>query len=142
MIGKPNIEIYLNGHSCDYTSIDRISRESIILEEPCLIIGLFVQSEVVRDVPPTFKERGLMQRFLYSFPHSLVGHRKISPNSINPSIINQYMLNVTKLMQVDTKIAVKLTLDQLANQSEKELRQEIETMFLDGACFNLLLITN
>ncbi len=130
--GKANIEIYLNGHSCDYTSIDRISRESIVLEEPCLTIGLFVQPDVVRDVPPTFKERGLMQRFLYSFPCSLVGHRKISPNSINPSIKNHYMLNVIKLMQINNKVASKLTLNQEANQSEKELRQEIETMFLDG----------
>jgi replicative DNA helicase len=130
--GKANIEIYLNGHSSDYTSIDRIGRESITLEAPCLTIGLFVQPEVVRDVPPTFKERGLMQRFLYSFPRSLVGYRKISPNPINPSIKNQYMLNVNKLMQINTKKEVKITLDQTANQSEKELRQELETMFLDG----------
>lgn len=48
----------------------------MFLDGGMLTIGLFVQPEVVRDVPPTFKERGLMQRFLYSFPLSLVGHRK------------------------------------------------------------------
>ena len=47
--GRANIEIYLNGHTGDYTPIDRIGREPILLNEPCLTIGLFVQPEVIRD---------------------------------------------------------------------------------------------
>ncbi len=130
--GKANFDIYLNGHTGDYTPIDRIGREPILLQEPCLTIGLFVQPEVVRDVPPTFKERGLMQRFLYSFPRSLVGYRKISPEPIKPSVKNQYLLNVKKMMRIVVNEPVALTLDHQASQSEKQLRQEIENMFVEG----------
>lgn len=130
--GKANIDIYLNGHTGDYTPIDRIGREPILLNEPCLTIGLFVQSEVVRDVPATFKERGLMQRFLYSFPKSLVGHRKITPRSISEEVRTKYMFGVRKLLQFQPSESIKLTFDNEAIKLEQEIRQGIEYMLRDG----------
>lgn len=130
--GKANLEIFLKGFSGDYCAVDRIGREAKILNEPALTIGLFVQPYVVQDVPASFQERGLMPRFLYSFPRSLVGHRKITPEVIEANIKNQYLLNVKKLLCMEATEAVQLTLHDNARQAEEELREDIEKMFLEG----------
>jgi replicative DNA helicase len=130
--GRANIEIYLNGHTGDYTPIDRIGREPILLNEPCLTIGLFVQPEVIRDVPPSFDERGLMQRFLYSFPPSIVGYRKTSPESIPEEVRSAYIQNIKKMMQLFAGEPVKLTFTESAKEKQLDLREYLESMFRDG----------
>ncbi|MCR8867473.1 YfjI family protein [Peribacillus frigoritolerans] len=130
--GKANLEIFLKGFSGDYCAVDRIGREAKILNEPALTIGLFVQPQVVQDVPASFRERGLMDRFLYSFPRSLVGHRKISPQVIHTDIKNQYLTNVKKLLCMEATAAVPLALHENARQVEEALREELEKMFLEG----------
>lgn len=130
--GKANLEIFLKGFSGDYCAVDRIGREAKILNEPALTIGLFVQPHVVQDVPASFRERGLMDRFLYSFPCSLVGHRKISPQVIEADVKNQYLLNIKKLLRMKATATVELTLLDNARQAEEALREELEKMFLEG----------
>lgn len=130
--GKANLEIFLKGFSGDYCAIDRIGREGKILEEPALTIGLFLQPYVVKDVPISFQERGLMPRFLYSFPRSLVGHRKIAPQSITEEVKNKYLLNMRKLLSMDVNEKYELLLNKNARKDEEALRGEIEEMFLEG----------
>ncbi|KIL72342.1 YfjI family protein [Bacillus badius] len=130
--GKANLEIFLKGFSGDYCAVDRIGRATIILIEPALTICLFLQPHVVQSVPVSFLERGLMPRFLFSFPRSLVGYRKITPRVINAEVKNQYLLNVKKLLYLKAEEAVRLTLQNNARQAEEAFRGEIEKMFLDG----------
>ncbi|MGE6379217.1 YfjI family protein [Peribacillus muralis] len=130
--GKANLEIFLKGFSGDYCAVDRMGREAKILNEPALTIGLFVQPHVVQDVPASFQERGLMPRFLYSFPRSLVGQRKITPQTVDVNVKNQYILNVKKLLSMEVTEAVQLTLLDNARQAEEALRGVIEKMFLEG----------
>lgn len=130
--GKANLEIFLKGFSGDYCAVDRIGREAKILNDPALTIGLFIQPHVVQDVPVSFQERGLMPRFLYSFPRSLVGHRKITPQEIEKAVKDQYLLNIKKLLCMEGTAAVPLTLLENGRQAEIALRGEIEKMFLEG----------
>lgn len=130
--GKANLEIFLKGFSGDYCAVDRIGRDAKILNEPALTIGLFVQPHVVQDTPASFQERGLMPRFLYSFPRSLVGYRKITPQPIETDVKNHYTLNIRKLLRMGAAEAVQLTLTDTAKQAEETLRGEIEGMFLEG----------
>ncbi len=130
--GKANLEIFLKGFSGDYCAVDRIGRATIILIEPALTICLFLQPHVVQSVPASFLERGLMPRFLFSFPRSLVGHRKITPRVIDAEVKNQYLLNVKKLLYLKAEEEVQLTLHNNARQAEEAFRGEIEKMFLDG----------
>ncbi|MDQ0880960.1 YfjI family protein [Peribacillus sp. V2I11] len=130
--GKANIEIFLKGFSGDYCAVDRIGRAAIILNEPALTICLFLQPHVVQGVPAIFLERGLMPRFLFSFPHSLVGHRKITPQVIEAEVKNEYLLNVKKLLYLKAAEEVQLTLHNNGRQAEEAFRGEIEKMFLDG----------
>ena len=48
------------------------------IQRPCLTIGLAVQPEVLQGLAgrPGFRGRGLLARFLYSLPESLVGRRQ------------------------------------------------------------------
>ncbi|PFO04673.1 hypothetical protein COJ85_11620 [Bacillus sp. AFS076308] len=130
--GKANLEIFLKGFSGDYCAVDRIGRAAIILNEPALTICLFLQPYVVQGVPAIFLERGLMPRFLLSFPRSLVGHRKISPPVIEAEVKNEYLLNVKRLLYLKAAEEVQLTLHSDARQAEEAFRGEIEKMFLDG----------
>lgn len=130
--GKANFEIFLKGFSGDYCAVDRIGRETKILNEPALTIGLFIQPHVIQNVPASFRERGLMDRFLYSFPRSIVGYRKISPQLIGEEVKNRYLMNVKKLLSMEVKEAVELTLLDNARQAEETLRGKIEKMFLEG----------
>ncbi|HZG72275.1 MAG TPA: YfjI family protein [Chondromyces sp.] len=130
--GRANIEIYLNGHTGDYTPIDRIGREPILLNEPCLTIGLFVQPEVVRGLPPAFEERGLMQRFLYSFPPSIVGYRKVNPQPIPEIVKEKYSLNIKKMMRFNVGESIQLTFDEAATAARIDMAEVLEQMFIDG----------
>ena len=74
----PNLGVYLKGHAGDLLKVDRRGRPPEYVERPCLTIGLAVQPEVLRGLAsrPGFGGRGLLARFLYSLPESLVGRRQ------------------------------------------------------------------
>jgi replicative DNA helicase len=74
----PNLGVYLKGHAGDLLKVDRRGRPPEYVQRPCLTIGLTVQPEVLQGLAsrPGFRGRGLLARFLYSLPASLVGRRQ------------------------------------------------------------------
>jgi replicative DNA helicase len=78
----PNLGVYLKGHAGDLLKVDRRGRAPEYVERPCLTIGLAVQPDVLQGLAsrPGFRGRGLLARFLYSLPQSLVGHRQPGPH--------------------------------------------------------------
>ncbi|MCM3636377.1 YfjI family protein [Sporosarcina luteola] len=97
--GKQNLDIYLKAFSADYTAIDRMLRESVVLQKPRLTIGLFVQSSVIENLPKNFSNRGLTQRFLYALPTSTLGYRSENPKEVEDHVENLYYSNVQKLLE-------------------------------------------
>lgn len=133
-----NMNLYLEAHTGDSVAIDRVGRETIYLREPCLTIGLFVQPEILKKLPTVFYERGLMQRFLYSFPKSFVGYRKISPNPINHATKNKYYHNIKQLIKFEPHKPLVFTLSREAAHLEVLNRTEIEVMLQeDGELGNI-----
>jgi len=57
---------------------NRISREGISVPNPALAVAICVQPQVLEDLAQkrTFRGEGLMARFLYAVPTSMVGRRK------------------------------------------------------------------
>ncbi|WP_367620957.1 DUF3987 domain-containing protein [Streptomyces olivoreticuli] len=96
--GTPNMEVFLKGHAGDRLRVDRRSREEYV-EAPALTMGLAVQPTVLEDIGRNrgFDGRGLLARFLYALPESLVGHRKISPTPVPEAAAARYERNVTAL---------------------------------------------
>ncbi|MGW0559960.1 YfjI family protein [Streptomyces sp. NPDC003016] len=96
--GTPNMEVFLKGHAGDRLRVDRRSREEYI-EAPALTMGLAVQPAVLEDIGKNrgFDGRGLLARFLYSLPESLVGYRKINPDPVPEEVAARYENSVTAL---------------------------------------------
>jgi replicative DNA helicase len=69
------------------------------VERPCLTIGLAVQPEVLRGLTsrPGFRGRGLLARFLYSLPASLVGHRQAGAPPVPQAVADRYALELQAL---------------------------------------------
>ncbi len=126
-----SMNLYLEAHPGDSVTIDRMGRESIHLEEPSLTIGLFIQPETIRSLPPSFSDRGLMQRFLYSFPVSRVGFRQTTPEPIDETIRATYINNMEQLLEFKPDNPVHLTLSTGASEVEVQNRDEIEIMLQD-----------
>ncbi|MCH6161556.1 DUF3987 domain-containing protein [Streptomyces sp. M600PL45_2] len=96
--GAPNMEVFLKGHAGDRLKVDRRNREEF-MEAPALTMGLAVQPSVLEDIGKNrgFDGRGLLARFLYALPESLVGYRKIGPEPVPESVAARYERNVTAL---------------------------------------------
>lgn len=126
-----SMNLYLEAHPGDTVTIDRMGRESIHLDEPSLTIGLFIQPETVRSLPASFNERGLMQRFLYAFPESMVGYRLSTPKSIDESVRAAYLSNMKRLLEYQPDTPLMLNLSREAAAAEIRNREEIEVMLQD-----------
>lgn len=74
----PNLDLVLKAWSGDQCRVDRISRDPLTLREPVLAIGLAVQPDILAGLAEAkhFRGAGLLARFLYALPTSLVGTRK------------------------------------------------------------------
>ncbi|WP_435818798.1 DUF3987 domain-containing protein [Kitasatospora cineracea] len=96
--GTPNLEVFLKGHAGDRLRVDRRSRQEFI-ESPALTMGLAVQPSVLEDIAKVrgFDGRGLLARFLYCLPASLVGSRRIITDPVPPAVADAYERNVTSL---------------------------------------------
>ncbi|WP_406862509.1 DUF3987 domain-containing protein [Streptomyces sp. HUAS MG47] len=96
--GTANMEVFLKGHAGDRLRVDRRSRQEFI-EAPALTMGLAVQPSVLEDIGKNrgFDGRGLLARFLYCLPESLVGFRKINPDPVPAAVAATYERNVYAL---------------------------------------------
>jgi hypothetical protein len=88
----PNLGVYLKGHAGDLLKVDRRGRPPEYVERPCLTIGLTVQPDVLQGLAsrPGFRGRGLLARFLYSLPQSLVGHRQPGASPVPEPVADRY----------------------------------------------------
>jgi replicative DNA helicase len=95
----PNLGVYLKGHAGDLLKVDRRGRPPEYVERPCLTIGLAVQPEVLRGLAgrPGFGGRGLLARFLYSLPASLVGRRQAGAPPVPTAVADRYTLELQAL---------------------------------------------
>jgi replicative DNA helicase len=95
----PNLGVYLKGHAGDLLKVDRRGRPPEYVERPCLTIGLTVQPEVLHGLAgrPGFRGRGLLARFLYSLPTSLVGHRQAGSPPVPAAVADRYTLELQAL---------------------------------------------
>ena len=135
----PNLGVYLKGHAGDLLKVDRRGRPPEYVERPCLTIGLAVQPEVLRGLAgrPGFGGRGLLARFLYSLPASLVGRRQPGAPPVPAAVANRYTLELHALAATlavpagDDGPAV-LTLDQAAAELLLGFERELEPRLAAG----------
>lgn len=86
--GVANIDAFLQGYSGSTIRVDRAGREAHV-DRPALSFGLMVQPGVLAEVAGVrrFRDSGLLARFLYALPESLVGSRDVrSRVGISPEL--------------------------------------------------------
>ena len=100
-----NFGVYLKGHAGDALRIDRVGRPPEFVKSPAVTVGLTVQPEVIRGLAgkPGFRGRGLLGRFLYSLPASLLGHRDTNPPPVPGTLGDAYGANVSALLDIALK---------------------------------------
>jgi replicative DNA helicase len=136
----PNLGVYLKGHAGDLLKVDRRGRPPEYIERPCLTIGLAVQPEVLRGLAsrPGFGGRGLLARFLYSLPESLVGRRQPGAPPVPGAVADRYTLELQALAASltapagDDGLAV-LTLDQDAAELLLGFERDLEPRLAAGS---------
>lgn len=102
--GIPNIDIYLKGHNGGQITTDRIGREGGSIQEPAITIGLAIQPDVITSLRDKkgFRGRGLLARFLWAIPESLVGHRAPDAPPVPLEVSQAYEDAVTSLLRRPT----------------------------------------
>jgi replicative DNA helicase len=103
------------------------------VERPCLTIGLAVQPEILRGLAgrPGFGGRGLLARFLYSLPASLVGRRQPGAPPVLAAVADRYALELQALaatlaVPADDDGPALLTLDPAAGELLLAFERELE----------------
>ena len=103
--GSANLDVFLKGHAGDTLRVDRGSR-SVLVYKPCLTLAYAIQPEVLRAMAskPSFRGRGLIGRFLYSFPESLLGRRQINTPSVPVAVGARYEELIRRLASIPEPI--------------------------------------
>lgn len=106
--GAPNLGVYLKGHAGDDIRVNRANRDFSprYVRKPALSIGVAVQPEVLRGLTlkKGFRGRGLLGRFLYSLPQSLLGHRKINPCPVDSKIAAAYQDKILDALRLEPNV--------------------------------------
>jgi replicative DNA helicase len=135
----PNLGVYLKGHAGDLLKVDRRGRPPEYIERPCLTIGLTVQPEVLQGLAsrPGFRGRGLLARFLYSLPASLVGRRQPGAPPVPELVADRYALELQALAASLTTPASDdpkvLTLDNQAAEQLLAFERDLEPRLATGS---------
>jgi replicative DNA helicase len=136
----PNLGVYLKGHAGDLLKVDRRGRPPEYVERPCLTIGLTVQPEVLRGLAgrPGFGGRGLLARFLYSLPASLVGRRQPGAPPVPEAVADRYALELQALAaslngRSRDEGPPLLTLDQEAGELLLAFERDLEPRLAAGS---------
>lgn len=128
----PNVDVLLQGFSREAMRIDRMNKEPIRLNEPCLTIGLFIQPTLLQNASKRFIERGLLGRFLYSFPRSLRGKRRISPEKVDEKMTAEYGALIRNVIGFEPKEAIVLQLDEQASGAFADFSDKFERRLGNG----------
>ena len=133
----PNLDVWLKGH-CGDELVDRKGRPPERIPRPALTLGLMIQPAVLDAIAANreFRGRGLLARFLYSWPESRVGRRKINTTPAPEEARDLYETTVGSLLSAMVKWIedpAVLTLSAAAHEAMVSIETAIEpTLAGDG----------
>ena len=98
--GRAFYDGLLKGYSGDHLCQDRIGRESVVVQNPCVNLALTVQPSILSELSDIsgVETRGLLSRFLFSIPADFVGRRQISPPPVPDYVIQEYADHLDRLL--------------------------------------------
>jgi hypothetical protein len=124
---KPNLETWLKGHCGDEIRVDRRGREPEYIPRPTLSAVLTVQPSVLSEIMSnnTMEGRGLLARFLYCSPPSLIGKRSFLTPPVPGATSAAYEQLIQNLMDLPTGECPSVL------HLSSEARRSFSSFFLD-----------
>jgi putative DNA primase/helicase len=132
---RPVLDVFLKAYSGEPLRVDRISRESVLLERPLLTIIAASQPGAVREFMNVkrFNERGILSRFSFVPCKNLAGTRMWNGKDRNPEIFRQYDKHILTLL--NTTSDRSLVLSREAQEIYIKHHNQVEMMQADGGEF-------
>ena len=129
--GKGNFGIYLDGFDGNPHTSDRVGRDPIVIKRTTLTVCLFAQPVVLEPLAKDRQAqgRGLLARFLWSTPGSMVGLRQIHRRPVPAEMLAEYEDRLTVLAAKAEAVEsdpVTLRLDTEARQLFLSWREDHE----------------
>ncbi|MDN5746911.1 MAG: DUF3987 domain-containing protein, partial [Nocardioidaceae bacterium] len=127
---RVDITPVLKAHAGDRVRVDRKGRDSEFIDDPALTVAIMIQPGILSAATgnQTFRDSGLMARFLYCYPASKVGHRDIDPDPVPDEIAGRYantLYRLAKDIRGDWGTRT-LTLSSEADSARVTYAQEVE----------------
>lgn len=139
--GGANLDLFLKAHQGETFKVDRQrrEREPIFMVNPRLTLGLAIQPEVLDGLfsRPGFRGKGLLARFVFIAPPSLVGSRDVRPDPIPPSLSRYFRETITSLLDWTHSLVEPVLLrysheaDMALEQFEKRLEPRLKAVVGD-----------
>lgn len=133
-----NIDVILQGYSGEPISNVRVTRETERIDRACLSITLAVQPIAIEKLlsNESMVSRGVVGRFLFSAPESLLGKRKTSNMlEVPESVKAEYTRRLQGILQQGD---VCLALSPEASKLFDENAKRIETLLVQGGNLRML----
>lgn len=88
----PNLDLLLKAFSGELYKVDRRSAEPLVLPEPYITLGLCPQPRVIEGLTAKadMYGRGLLPRFLFAIPKSLIGYRTNKAPEMPQAAVDEY----------------------------------------------------
>ena len=133
--GTANIDVVLNSFNGEAVQINRKGSKNIAMQSPTLTILLMVQPTVLSDVMDNrqFVGRGLLARFLFSFPQSIVGSRKYNTVPVPPALESEYKELIDRLLELASSGETStITYSNEAKDKAEQLHNDLEPTLRDS----------
>lgn len=106
-------DVYCAGHSGRNLFVNLASRKGILVERPAITCAYATIPSVVTRLAANaaFRASGLLTRFLYAIPESLIGRREIHPPPVSEDERNAYREVVRALAAIEDGKTLYLTGD-------------------------------
>jgi hypothetical protein len=99
--GTPDFDIYLKAHSGDVFRQNRVTRAAISMDRPLLACCYAFQPEHARNLSESeqLRGRGLLGRFLFSIPKSLMGSRSAIGPQVDEAVEANYRRTLDSILR-------------------------------------------
>lgn len=138
--GKANIDLILKSYAGEAIDVARCGK-TINLKNPLLTVGLMTQPEHFTEAMNNkqFIGRGLMHRFLFSFPESKAGYLNMRSPDVPPELQKKYNNLIEKLLCIPAKNdAPIIVCDREAELLFSDYHDHLQKEMRDGGMFENL----
>ncbi|MCP5059777.1 MAG: DUF3987 domain-containing protein [bacterium] len=133
---RPNFDVLKKAHAGDWIAVDRVKGEPLRCDRPALTLALAIQPAVLRDARAVevFRGEGLLGRFLFALPQTLVGSRTWDQAGVRPRVRDLYDQMIRKLIEIPRPAEPwVLTLDDQAEAALRNFHDRIECQLSENA---------